>query len=1486
MSNRRLFAVATACASILSILIISHNPMKELEKEEGHAFDAFEYWYTQRSAPYELIPQGAFMRAMEYVRTSMTKESDLDAVDTTQWISIGPDNVGGRVLAITLDPITPNTVWTGAASGGLWKSTTAGVGSNAWTYVNTGYPTVAVSSIAINPLNTAVMYIGTGEVGSAYGRGQVGTPGARSSYGIGILKSTDGGTTWGTTGLIYTFPQVASVQEVIINPLNPGTLFAATTEGVFKSTDAGTTWSLSNSELMAMDLVINPSDTTVLYSSHGQRNSTADPGIYKTTNAGVSWTKLAGGLPTSNFGRTTLALALSSPSTVYASIANASSSALLGLYRTTNAGTTWTLMNSSTNYLGGQGWYDNVVGVDPTNPDIVFCGGLDLYRSTNGGTTLTQRTFWYLGNTGVVPAGGPEGPTNYVHADQHSVTFHPTNPSIIFFGCDGGIFVSTDGGNTFGGRNGGFVTTQFYNGLATSETNPSIALGGLQDNGTVKFLGGLSWDKTYGGDGGWCAIDPTNDDIMYEEYVYLAISKTTNGGANWFSSTSGLATGSSNANFIAPFVVAPSDGNILYAGAKVVYKTTNGGANWFATNGGANFNGTQVSCIGVSHLSPDTLLAATGSSATSPTFQVFRSINGGTSWTNVTGSLPNRYPTDIAFDPRTSLVAYISYSGFGSSHVFRSSNAGLTWTDITTNLPDIPAQSVTVDPLLAGYVYVGTDLGVYRTTNSGASWHLFDNGMPPAMVLDLTISNPGRALFAATFGNGVYKRGLPLPELFDNRALAFVNPSSGGEILSGTEITPISATFATVGTIASLDSFDVTFRILRNGSEEFMNTLRQPPMSQPETRTIVFDGSFTPADTGTYAIQAIMVAGDQNATNDTLKGTIKVVLPGTIASIMSIKSPCTYMEISGAAGPTGDDVQMVIPLPFAFTFDGYAYDSLQISTNGWAELGTGARGSERGISTSGQVGLGNENGRLFTTARPTKALGVWWEDLNTTGGGTVTYTTLGTSPDRVFVVQWKEMLAYYDPGTTTTRINFQLRLNENNNTIEYHYGPVTAGTLAGSDLGAMMGVKDHVGGNYHYYDLALGGTGTVGQGITTLSPLTDWPGPDSCFTIGNDLAGPVVALASAWNLISVPVVRTDNSVASVYPTSISGSTFSFSGSSYQSASTLSRGVGYWSKFPASTSQQIIGTSLQSIGAPVVEGWNLIGSVDHEVPAPSGGIVASLVYSYSTFGYEPVSSIIPGKGYWVKASSTGELPLGPIPPVAAPTLDLNSLVIITITDQLHRKQSLYLTGSRSAPANPDLYEMPPGAPEGSFDARFTSQRILEVYPSDLTNSVTFDVEVTGRPRTISASLPSGGGTRFFVETGITGGVVSSHELLKGNPISLDGVSSLRILVVNGIELPLKFALDQNYPNPFNPSTTIRYALPYDSKVSIGIFDITGREVSILENVSRPAGRHSVEWNALGANGTTVGSGVYFCRIKAVPLDGTSGFVSTRKMILLR
>lgn len=745
------------------------RPLALAEGESGeagqdHAADYFEWWYGQRAFPHDTIPAQGYAQAWAYTEQVLrpaARQAAGGQLQATDWANIGPDNVAGRVLSLAIDPTDTLTIWAGTASGGLWRSQTGGQGADAWDRVETGFPALAVSCIALDPANPDTMYIGTGEVGR-YGRGQVGTPGSRSSYGLGVLKSTDRGATWSTTGLNWLIDQRRGVQALRMQPSNPRVLWAATTEGLYKTLDGGANWSVMNPLLMCMDVAVHPLTPNTVFAAFGQLGTPAAPdaGLYRTQDGGVTWTKLTSILPATNFGRTALSISKGG-GVLYAGIANASTSRITALYRTLNNGTTWT-SRSTVNYAASQAWYDNVVACSPADSNRVFAAGLDVYLSTAGGASLTPKTDWSIGYEQSVPPGGPEGPVQYVHADQHAIVFNPKNPNVVYVGCDGGVFKSGDGGTKWAGVNGGLVTTQFYSGFADAAPPSDIAIGGLQDNGTVRYnTTNNSWDKIFGGDGGWCAIDPTDPNILYEEYVYSNIYKSTDGGLNWVEIHP--IGGSTTANFIAPFVLCPSAPNVLYAGRLAVEKSVDGGANWSYPDGNASWNGTPLATIGVSATSPDTLVAATGSSAAGAIIEVRRSVDGGASWQTAATALPTLFPTDVAFNPNAGAQVWLSFSGYGSPHVFKSSDAGLNWTNQSGNLPDIPTQCVVVDPADSNAVYVGTDLGVYESFDGGATWAPASTGMPPAMVTDLVIERVARRMRAATFGNGVYERTLPAP---------------------------------------------------------------------------------------------------------------------------------------------------------------------------------------------------------------------------------------------------------------------------------------------------------------------------------------------------------------------------------------------------------------------------------------------------------------------------------------------------------------------------------------------------------------------------------------------------------------------------------------------------------------------------------------------------------------------------------------------------
>ncbi|MDO8550133.1 MAG: T9SS type A sorting domain-containing protein [Ignavibacteria bacterium] len=723
---------------------------KNRDKISG-AYDALNFWSSQRVYPFNDFPDKKYYQEFEKYKANRS----LNKYNGTIWETIGPHNTAGRTLCIEFNPQNPNTIYAGSASGGLWRSYTGGFGAEAWEYISTGYPVLGVSSIAISPDDSNTIFIATGEI---YNYDAAGTGAAfrntRGTYGIGILKTTDGGLSW-TKSLDWSYNQQRGVWVVRINPLNPNTIWAGTTIGTFKSNDAGETWQQVHNVVMVMDLVINAADTNIVLIGCGNFESTGY-GIYRTSDNGSSWTKITSSLPSNFMGKIMLGAYEQNPNIVYASIGNgfSGSDGASWLCKSTDAGETFTVV-STQDYSQHQGWFSHDVAINPNNSSIVIAAGIEAWKSTNGGPNLVRKS-----NGGVIlgkpPIGGPDGPPDYVHSDIHEVRFRPDDPDIVYYGTDGGVFVSLDGGETFQSVNGGYQSVQFYNGFSSSFQDSLFSLGGLQDNSTIIYDGSLAWTRRIGGDGSWTGVNSENDNIVYGSWQFLSMTKSTNRGIS-FSSIAPPNQG--NTAFIAPYVLSVIDPNILYAGRSRVYKSTNGGSGWTATNNNNPLDENPCIALAISYQNSDVVYASTAPLIIRG--NIFVTSNGGTSWTNITGNLPDRFPIDLAVDPNDDNIVYVTFSGFDASHFFKSTNSGDEWIDISTGLPDVPTSAVIVDPDYPGHIYIGNDLGVYASTDGGNSWIDFNDGLPDAViVMDLNIVYPNRKLRVATHGNGAYERDL------------------------------------------------------------------------------------------------------------------------------------------------------------------------------------------------------------------------------------------------------------------------------------------------------------------------------------------------------------------------------------------------------------------------------------------------------------------------------------------------------------------------------------------------------------------------------------------------------------------------------------------------------------------------------------------------------------------------------------------------------
>lgn len=761
--NLPVIVIIFGAAMILSGVLVKSNLPSEKkivsetkqairgEESKTEAIDALQFISASRSFPNAEVPTDAYGKAWDYYvthyKTPNARMSEADRMKSGVWTNFGPNNVGGRTLSIALDPTNSNIIYLGSASGGLWKSTTGGTGTNAWTYIPTGFPVLGVASIAINPNNHNEIYIGTGETYS-YGTSLNGLVDrtTRGSAGIGILKSTDGGITW-THSLNWTFQSNRCVWDIVYNPLQTNTLYAATTEGVYKTMDGGTTWTNILPQQMVTDLVIHKVDTNIVFAGVGNLGS-ANKGLYTTTNSGSTWSIVGGGLPANTQdGRIIISNYYTNNDIMMCEVWDKFST--VGIYRSTDKGITWTAVTPYTDVASWQGWYSNGLLMEPGNNNNVIMGGVYLYKSTSFGNNLNQDN--------ALP-----------HTDVHRIIGDPNNPTHIYLATDGGLFRSDNFGSSFYDCNDGYVTSQLYIG-AVSSTNSTLALAGFQDNSTVQYNNSLYWTPVIGGDGTSCAIDNNYDQNQYGAYQYMNIYGTTDAWtftSNYLLSSPSNPNGGNPAAFLAPMALCPSNPAIIYTGGDSLVVTTNNGNSWNQV-GPIIDGGNIILSIGVPTTTSDTVYVGTITNGTVNPCHIFRSFDAGNTLTNVTGTLPNRYPRQITVNPTNSKELYVAYSGFSMTiggHLYKSTNAGTSWTDISTVLPNIPFHTIAVDPLIPNNLYAGCDFGVFVSYDDGQTWTTLDAGFPDAvMVFDLVVSPSDRNMLAFTHGHGAYRIALPSP---------------------------------------------------------------------------------------------------------------------------------------------------------------------------------------------------------------------------------------------------------------------------------------------------------------------------------------------------------------------------------------------------------------------------------------------------------------------------------------------------------------------------------------------------------------------------------------------------------------------------------------------------------------------------------------------------------------------------------------------------
>jgi len=755
---------------------------QEKEEEEGDELQSgaamqLRGWFQAKAYPNPENLSAKYQNAWEEYKEIKKKTQNQHATRLTSasnWTQLGYSQdggtrIGGRIVCMAIDPNNTNNLWVGSASGGIWRSTNAGT---SWAPVETGLPVLGVSAILVDPSNSNIIYAGTGEVYHT----EVGVMGynvwkTRGTYGIGVIKSTDGGTTWSQV-MTKVSSDLFAIQSMAFQPGTSTTIYACATDGVYRSTNSGSTWSQIYTGINVRDIAINPSNTDQIVISVGNMTNSVK-GIFRTTNgnnASPTWTQITTGLPASYQGSIKLDNVGSGELIASIGISSSTASTNREIYRSTNFGSTWTVVGgtaagSTTNHCSYQFWFAHTVAINPFNTDSLMFGGVGLYR-------------YRISTTVRVAESGP-------HADQHDIKFDPVRRGTVYVCNDGGVYKSTDGGNNFTAINNGLNATQFYASLGVSKTNANRMVGGLQDNGQVVF-NGTNWiaPTGAGGDGTACAVHPSNDNIMIACRDARAIKRSTNGGSS-FSELAGSSwafAGDSRTAFVAPITFAPSDGNIVYQASDNIHRSTDAGATFSNNTLGAGAPATTPNAfIEQRHKTAIALaVSPTNSSklyvSTSPFAQYDNDVNNiyvngqpnilktttptTTPYASIKGSLPDRFVMDFAISTNNDDSVYVVLGGFGTSHVYLTPDGGTTWLSRGAGLPDVPFNAIVIDPINEGYLYAGCDFGVYVSPDRGATWYDYNTGFYDAtLVMDLQI-DANNKLIAATHGKGVFRSDL------------------------------------------------------------------------------------------------------------------------------------------------------------------------------------------------------------------------------------------------------------------------------------------------------------------------------------------------------------------------------------------------------------------------------------------------------------------------------------------------------------------------------------------------------------------------------------------------------------------------------------------------------------------------------------------------------------------------------------------------------
>ncbi len=707
---------------------------------KGSGYKPFKRWENYwRDA---LMDDGSIMPpTYEWDIIQQKQQQKKQLADQSDWVALGPTNFLsrssssaniGRINVLTIDPNDNQVYYAGTPAGGMWKSTDAGI---TWMPMTDQLPQIGVSAIAIDPTDSNTIYIGTGD-DDAY-----------DTFSVGVLKSTDGGRTWNTTGLSID-RSYQDVNEIYIDPRNTDVIYVSTSQGFYKSTDAGVTFTSTLREPLK-DIKLKPDDASVIYAVTNDK-------MFKSTDSGETFTQITAGLPTSS-GRLALGVSPAAPEYVYIFSAQTDTEeyAFQGIYKSTDAGDTFVkTANDKDLCESNQAWYDFAFAVSDKNADELYTGVLDVWKSTDGGDDFVQINEWHKRNK------------TYTHADIHFLRFYD---GVLFCGSDGGIFRSKDQAATFQDITNGMQIGQFYKVAVAKQYQQSERItGGTQDNGNFGFTNYNTWDVFGFGDGMDAAIHPNNPNLYYGFMQY---------GANlWVSSDAGVT--------LTGIIKEPDpisgpddpDGQEFFGGWVTPLKASKEGEIYAAYNAIFKVEGNKFVQVSpklstskgidefeIDPSNTDIMYVSLGA-------ELSKSTDRGVSFSKLFTF--NRRITSIAIHSEDSNIVYATTSGTRGK-ILKSTNGGKDFEDITGNLPALPKLMIkhqakhSQNPL-----FVGTSIGVYRTDDSTSGvWEVFENNLPNVPIRDLEINENDGNITAATYGRGIWRSPIPIEEVTNDLAI-------------------------------------------------------------------------------------------------------------------------------------------------------------------------------------------------------------------------------------------------------------------------------------------------------------------------------------------------------------------------------------------------------------------------------------------------------------------------------------------------------------------------------------------------------------------------------------------------------------------------------------------------------------------------------------------------------------------------------------------